>query len=324
MTPSLPAMSVVLVTPDSFRTIRKTLRHLAAQAGRGRLEILIVVPHADQLGPDPGELECFHSTRIIEVGPIHSVSAARAAAIREAAAPVVVLAEDHSFPEAGWAEALMEAHQGPWAAVGPAVLNGNPGSALSWANFFCCFGQWAEGAAEGVAAQVPWHNSSYKRDLLLAYGEDLPWMLAVEGLLQEDLQAKGHEVYLEPAARTQHLNFSRLPPMIGHSFCGGRLFAATRVAAMRWSPARRLLYIASAPLIPWVRLRRILADIRRYGRERAPLPRLFPALAVSLCAHVLGEVVGYLAGAGQVERRYSYYEMARCHHLSPADRALTA
>ena len=36
------------------------------------------------------------------------------------------LCEDHCFPADGWAEALVAAHQGPWAAVGPAFLNANP------------------------------------------------------------------------------------------------------------------------------------------------------------------------------------------------------
>ena len=50
----------------------------------------------------------------------------------------------------------------------------------------------------------------------------------------------------------------------------GRLFAASRTA--RWSILRRLLYLGAAPLIPLVRLRRIVAEIRRLGRQNDLLP----------------------------------------------------
>ncbi|HEX5708076.1 MAG TPA: hypothetical protein VFX96_12315 [Pyrinomonadaceae bacterium] len=37
-------MSVLIVTPDDYRTIRKTVRHLGAQTARERLEVVIVAP----------------------------------------------------------------------------------------------------------------------------------------------------------------------------------------------------------------------------------------------------------------------------------------
>ena len=40
----LPEMSVVVVTPDRYETIRKTIRHLKAQTVREKLEIVFVAP----------------------------------------------------------------------------------------------------------------------------------------------------------------------------------------------------------------------------------------------------------------------------------------
>ncbi len=125
-------LSVVIVTPDCYETIRKTIRYLRAQTVRHRLE------------PDNAELQDFLQVRVVEVGAITSTGAARAAGIHQASAPVVAFAEDHSYPDPGWADALIEAHRQPWAAVGPAMANANPATLISWANLFLNFGPWVE------------------------------------------------------------------------------------------------------------------------------------------------------------------------------------
>ncbi|MFN2433451.1 MAG: hypothetical protein ABR599_11675 [Gemmatimonadota bacterium] len=108
---------------------------------------------------------------------------------RAASAPVVAFGEDHSFPEPGWAEALLQAHRGPWAAVGPSIVNANPATAVSWATLLTSFGRWLELDASGPADAIAWHNSAYKREVLLGLGDELEPLLEVEGLLQAELAA---------------------------------------------------------------------------------------------------------------------------------------
>src|SRR5581483_2731400 len=129
-----PEMSVVLVTHDDVRSLRKTLQHLAAQEGAERLELVLVGPSRAALTPEPALLAGFGRVKLVEVGAITRAPAARAAGVRHARAPIVTLLEDHSFPRPGWARALIAAHRGPWAAVGPAVDNANAGGVVSWAN----------------------------------------------------------------------------------------------------------------------------------------------------------------------------------------------
>ena len=88
-------MSVVIVTQDCYDTIRETLRHIRAQDVRDRLEVVIVAPSADGLGLDEAEVSDFLLVRVVEVGPIRSIAWANAAGIRQARAPIVILAEDH-------------------------------------------------------------------------------------------------------------------------------------------------------------------------------------------------------------------------------------
>src|SRR5437762_6920965 len=157
------AMSVVVLTPDRFTTIRKTIEHLKAQNVCGSLEILIVAPSAEDLKLDVSDMEDFANHRVIAIGPLGSTARARAAGVREASAPIVAFAEDHSYPARGWAEAFIDRHQENWAAVGPVIANANPGTITSWANLLIEYGEWLEPSASGEREHLPGHNSSYKR-----------------------------------------------------------------------------------------------------------------------------------------------------------------
>ena len=75
--------------------------------------------------------------------------------------------------KARWAESLLYAHRKEWACVGPVVNNGNPRSLISWTNLVIEYGEWLAPAASKVVTHLPGHNSSYKRDILLRYGDEL-------------------------------------------------------------------------------------------------------------------------------------------------------
>jgi hypothetical protein len=317
-----PALSVILVTPDHFATIRTTVRHLRAQTIGDRLELLIVAPSIAALAAPPGELEGFARCEVIEVGTITRIARAKLPAVRLATGPVVAFAEDHCFPAPTWAAALVAAHGAEWAAVGPAISNGNPGTRLSQAAFLLHWLQWAAPRPPGEMQYLPWHNTSYKRDVLLALGDRLPGLLASEASLQDELRANGQRLYLEAAARTTHVNVSRLTPWLGQGYWGGRLYGALRSA--RWPVGQRLFRAAAAPLVPVVRLSRMLRTIRRSPELRGLTPGVLPAVMLGLIVHAVGECAGYLAGVGPSEERYSTFEMGRARHLAASDRSTIA
>ena len=130
-----PQMSVVIVTPDDYESIRETIRYLRDQTVRDRLELIIVAASAETFEVDQSELKDFFRYRVIGVGNIGSIASANAAGLRQATAPVVAFVEEHSYPDPEWAEALIKAHQQPWAAVGPVMRNANPERLTSWADF---------------------------------------------------------------------------------------------------------------------------------------------------------------------------------------------
>jgi len=254
---------------------------------------------------------------VVEAGTVGSIGRANALGIRRATAPIVALAEDHSFPDPDWAEHLIRAHAGPWTAVGPAVRNANPRTAVSWADLFIGYGPWLEPVPAGEVEFLPGHNTSYRRETLLALGDRLDPMMETETLLHWELRAAGHRLYLEPAARIAHTNFSRWSSWVPAQYHNGRAFAGARRAGMTlW---KRAGYVVGAPLIPLVRLAR-LARTARGVTLRRRFVRCFPALVIGLGIDGLGQLVGYALGPGSSPRRLARYEFHRARHLTPRDR----
>ncbi len=298
----------MVLVADGLESCLETLCHLRAQTAADRIELVLAGPEEsfdNQLAEVVGGL---HSVRLLDFDPTVGTPAGRALCILEARAPVVALAETHCFPEPGWAEALIAAHQGPWAGVGPEIGNDNPEATASWANLLVDYSPWVAPATEGPAADLPGHNSSYKRALLLSYADDLPRLFESESILHRRLRDAGHQLYMEPRARVNHRNITRPIPGIVEHFHNGRTFGGLR--SRTWHPARRAFYAAASPLIPFLRLSRILRELRRRGR-RDLLPGVLPMMLASLIAHALGELTGYVAGGGNAVQGMAKYEIHR-------------
>jgi GT2 family glycosyltransferase len=315
-----PEMSVVIVTPDHYKTIYKTVECLRAQTVKEKLEIVIVAPSLHNLDLNELDLKEFLCFGVVECGPIISSAKARAAGIRRANAPVVAFVEDHSYPDPRWAEALIKAHQQSWAAVGPAMCNGNPESMTSWANLIIEYAPWLDPTKARIVDHLPGHNSAYKRSHLLDYGPEIEDMLGAESILQWNLGAKGYQLYLDPGAKTFHLNFSSAVSSVALRFYAGRLFASTR--SQHWPSLQRFFYFTGSPLIPLIRLLRILRELRQPGRPQKLLPRILPLLIIGLVVDGIGEMVGYGLGIGRAVEKLSDLEFHRERYLNRRDKKL--
>jgi hypothetical protein len=302
-----PALSVIIISPDSYDTIRDLVGALRAQTAHDALEVVIVAPAPAVPRADLADLDGFCCWRIVELGVLRSAAQAKAAGIRCATAPIVVLTEDHSLPEPVWAQALIDAHGQGWAAVGPAMDNGNPQSLISWADFIIGYGPWFNPPVAGEVDQLPGHNTSYQRDLLLEYNDRLEELLAAESSLHQELRARGHRLYLEPAARTFHSNFTEPSRWIPYLCYSGRLFAAQR--AHSWPLIRRAAYSAGAGLIPLVRLKRLVPGIHRSRPDL--MPRVLAPLLFALAVDAAGQWFGYTFGAGQAAEKVARLEFHR-------------
>ena len=309
-----PLLSAVLATPGRFDAIRNTVHCLLAQSVSPRIELIIVTPSQDRLGVDAHCLAGFFGYKIVELPGMNSVGTANAAGVRAATASVVALCEDHSFPEPGWAEALIKAHTCGFAAVGPVIKNANPKTLVSWADLLVAYAPWLDSTPSGEMGHLPGHNSSYKKEVLLSYGSDLESMMASESVLHWDLRKKGYRLYLESNAKTAHTNFSLFSSWVKSKYHSGRVFGSARVCG--WPSWKRLVYTAASPLIPIVRLQKIT----RMSRESFNgMLKMIPVMAAGLIISAMGEMTGYAFGPGDSIDILSNYEFHRVRHQREAD-----
>lgn len=313
-----PRLTVIAVTRDCYETLRTTVRHLAAQTIHQRIELLICAPSRHELQLDEDEMRPFHSFRIFESGHNHTIVEAKIPAVHAARAPLVIFAEDHSFPEPTWAEQLVAAHEQGAVAAAPQIRNANPQSMMSWADLFLGFGPWVEPRPSGPISRLPWHNSAYDHEVLMSLGDDLGAMIENEGLLHERLRAEGKPMYLVES-RTRHVNVTRPSSFCSVHYNGGRTFGAGRARSGRWKLAQRMVHVLAAPLVPIIRLRSSLRDVKQCGRTRELVPGILPFLILGLCCHALGEAVGIAWGPGVSGHRKSDLEFHRERHVSEAD-----
>ena len=313
-----PALSAVILVRGGFDAVAPVTRQLATQALRAQIELVFVSP--TPLGVPDDAVRGFWGHQVV-LETDQSVSGpARAAGVQHSQADIVVFVEDHCYPTKGWAEALLRAHEQPWAVVGPAILNANPRTVLSWANLLIEYGPWLSPCERGACDHAPGHNSAYKRAVLVEYGDRLPAMLDAESVLHWDLRRRGLGVALEPDARNRHLNFARFVPSLAVRYFGGRLFASSR--SRSWTIGQRVTYTAAAPLIPFVRFLRVRDQAKRL-KDTRPRRGLLPLAFLLLVVDAIGEAAGYAFGIGSSGSKMRDLEFDRHRYLASGDQVPT-
>src|SRR5262245_16435166 len=125
-----PRLSVVLPVIGGPEAVAKSLQCLDAQTIAGDVALLVVTSRPEQFIGLAAHLPHLGSLRILTGRPECSTGVCRALAVREARAPFVAGAEDHCYPEPGWAAGLLAAFDENVGAVGPDLRNGNGGNRI--------------------------------------------------------------------------------------------------------------------------------------------------------------------------------------------------
>lgn len=314
-----PEMTVVLTTIPGYESIRKTIRHLKNQTVRDRLEIIIISPSMEKSAAMESDLKDFHNTIFIEADIDNELYDAWEEAVHRSSAPVIAFGENHAFPVPGWAEALIEAHKGPWAGVGSVITNANPGSLNSWAQMYMTYGRWTDPIEAGEVEDIPGHNSSYKRSILLEYGEQLKYMLIRTNTMNMDLRSRGYRLYMEPGARVLHINVSRSTSILVDLFYNGAIYTAALAFNKKWSLPRRVFNACLEPLIMLKYFRGTLHHIRRSGNWSKLMPDTLPIIVSGLTAHFFGKLLGYFTGFRKTQIRINSYEFDRFKYITAQD-----
>jgi hypothetical protein len=208
------------------------------------------------------------------------------------------------------AEALIRAHEGPWAVIVPGFGNANPNGPLSWAIFLLDYGRWLAGLPAGEIRLAPTHNSSYKREVLLSIGpaarRPRPW-----GRDDPPTRVRRSPSVLRAVGgdRSPQRHPARgLAPRTLPGRPGNRRTARDAVALVDAAPLYR--GIPSHPGGGSV------AHLRHARREtRLPFGTL-PALIIGAMVSAMGELVGYAWGIGTgVEEQMTEYEVHKVRYV---------
>ena len=308
--------------PYSFERLRNTLASLRIQTIHQQIEIILVHGPKGASEVDAAQFREFHSFRALELGNEFLLTEAFAAGFAAATAPVLTYVEDHVTLNPEWAEAIVDAHRGPWVAVAPAMENANdPRSIIARATFLAAFVWWYGEDRQRQISSGPGHNTTYKRSALEPFRSRLPELYASERNLCYLLEANHGRMVIEPRAVTRHMNISKLRPALAHAYYGGKLFGAQRASTM--GPLEKLGRTLIAPAIPPLQLMRIIRTLRsRRKTSEIGLLAALPILIINLILHAIGEVAGYWGDSRSATNPYQRLEMDRLGCLVERDSAL--
>lgn len=290
-----PRISVIVVGRDGMPSLVPILACLSEQTIAREIELIAVLPKRADFEEDLERWKkTFHSVHAVCVPAIRNRGFAAAPGVRVARAPWLAFTENHCFPDPNWAERLCASQSTEYVGVAPAVLNANPETNLSWAIYGAGYAVFTGGDDPEEMSEMPLHNTSYRREALVAFDNELEDLLEHEGKIQARLIEQGGRFLLNPAARTRHVNEATWQLVLGLNFFNGWRFGGRRGA--EWTVLRRLVYTMLFPLLSLNLMRETL---RRLKRCRPPPPltfRLRAVIWIQSLAHAAGEAVGYLSG----------------------------
>jgi len=318
ITGQLPSLSVLITAGDHRKRAANALASVLTQSIADRLETIVLeCGDAHNLplhGSDRSNVKTVHFAKGISAGQV------RAEAVRMARAPFVVFLEEHAAAAPGWAEAILNAFTGDeWAAVGPEMINGNPGCGISSILSLCYYPFYENSPLRTEENWLPFHNTAYRRDTILRYDRDLEILFALEILLQWRLRQDGSRLLLEPAMKVIHYYETDIFSMWQADHNASHVFAANWSKLYSWSVRRRIVRILATPFMPLVRSLKLLRNLS----ERRPdqLGRCLKGLPVMLLSHsadATGEFLGLLFGTGDADVRYLDHSV-NAPRMLPAD-----
>lgn len=290
--PSVPALSVVLASVNGWSMLEPTLRSLDAQPERPRMEVIVVEAVG---GATRARLRAHRpAVAIVPVDGKRTIPALRHLGVTLATGDLVAILEDHGEVAPDWASALLEAHEGPWGAVGGTVENGRDGL-VNWAAFFCEYTAYMGPVIEGESADLPGNNIAYKRPHLMRHAHELEkgrW----ESWINDKLRADGVPIATTNKAVVRHIKPFRLGHFLIQRFHFARSYAGMR--RVDQTVAKRLIYGFGSLALPALLTLRVARTALAKRRHLARFAACLPLIALFYTVGAAGEMVGYLIGAG--------------------------
>ncbi len=192
------------------------------------------------------------------------------------------------------------------------MVCGNPGEGVSDAIHLMNYAQYLPSSPlREDLEMLEGHNCTYKREVLLSYGGELPLLMSNEPLLHWRLSRDGHIIQLNPRIRVHHRNETRLRDICRGYFLWSLQFGDSRALIQAFPWWKRFLYVAGTPFVPFVRAARLgrLAYRLESRSLLRTLLRFLPHILVAQLASALGQAVGLVFGPLRSEPAFLDYEV---------------
>jgi hypothetical protein len=290
-----PLLSVVCLTGPHRERTRRCLDALGSQTAAAELELILL----DAGDPaDLPDLPPSLAARIERLPGGVSFGAARRQGVAATSAPAIAFISDHCYPDPGWAGALIDAYEGPWAAVGYTFRDSAGATYGARAAKIADHGRWLAGvAANGPADAISYGEASYRLDFIEGLGEAMEWTLDSDFSLQSRVHESGRAMGIASAAVIAHDNLASVRANGLLSYHSSRLVGARHLGESA-TTVRRVAYALAAPLaVPVLRTVRQVRELRGLVPS-AQLAMALPAILVKNVYEGFGQAVGYLRGEG--------------------------
>jgi GT2 family glycosyltransferase len=287
-----PSLSIVVASNNARASIVRCLASLAEQGASCDIESVVVDNSTD--GTCEIIVQRFPGMRLISASPALFIPELWELGIRQTTGGIVALLTAHCIPDGHWIEAILKAHQEPYAGIGGAIENDPAGNLVDWAIYFLRYTPFMLPFEAGHAKDIAGDNASYKRaalDLCQHVRRNGFW----EPAIHAELRRAGQQVFLTPDIVVCHLKSFDFPGFMRNRFWHGREFGSRR--AQGFTIPRRVLFALLSPLIPFLYLARITRQLMKKRRHAGRFLLSLPLLLLFLLAWTAGEFSGYIRPA---------------------------
>jgi len=265
--------SVVIPSYNSEDTIRACLSSVTQQIFEEPFEVIVVDSSTDAT---PGIIrQEFSLVTLIHLEKKTDTGTAKSIGIQHSSGDIICLIDSDCIADPDWLRNIAEAHKGDYAAVGGAILNGNPDKLIGWLGYLAEFREYFPYQPQQIVRHIAGCNLSYKRRVFDQYG-----MFPNNYYPQSDLvfnvqlYKNRDQILFDPTIKVAHINKTSITHFFIHQYRIGRItsevlkhypflqggvIASSRILALLTSPL--------LPIVKFINTYRVAARSEDYKRH---------------------------------------------------------
>jgi glycosyltransferase involved in cell wall biosynthesis len=289
-----PQLSVIIASFNASRTIAACLESLENQTTDKSFEIIVVDSSTDSTA----ELveKRFPNVRLYRFLERKFCGGARNFGISVARGEIVAFIDADCTADSNWLDEILKAHRSPHLAIGGAIANGDPGSFVGWAAYFCEFSHWMPGTQPRWLDDIAGANMSYKKEIFDKYGSFIEGTYCSDTDFHWRIGKDGHRLQFEPSILVSHHSIDSLKQFLTHEFHHGRSFGRVRFQSQNFSRWKRAVYVTFLPLIPLKVFSKVAFNNIKNRIYLSQFLKASPLVVLGLIWWSMGEAAGYARG----------------------------